>query len=808
MGRKKKGKPREPSRPRGGEPVPAPSHQQTDAPAPAAPRRRYRLVTAGLGVAAVLAVGLWWVFGGRGGGGGRVVLPPPSTPARPVTDSVTYADFVGSDACAECHETQYAQWVGSTHGQAGGPPSRDRVIAPFNGRPIRFRDATVTPSVDARGVYNFTVRQDEREPVVLRVDGVIGKGHMVGGGTQGFVSAFPDGTVRFLPFDYSRHEALWFCNTDAQGLSGFTPITPDMPLAECGDWPPNRILGTNSEFTNCQQCHGSQITVRFDPGAHRYGTAIKSLSVNCESCHGPGRRHVELARAGPPTELEDLDVLPLGTLDKDASLEVCFQCHSLKGVLEPGYLPGKALLQHYSLKAPLIGDEPFFPDGRVQTFAYQQNHLYSDCYLNGSMTCVDCHDPHSQGYRDIYGRILASRFADGQCLDCHASKAADVSAHTKHDASSEGSRCVACHMPYLQHPLLGDRVQYRRSDHTIPIPRPAFDAGLGIESACATCHQDQTVEALQQQTTALWGELKPHKGIVADLAALRDGRRADVLGLVERLDAPHPMAVMAALNQLMARHLRPNMPQLETEVLEALTRLARHDDVDVQALALTALHYARGEDPAIRRLLAKRLASIGDEEVEVRRRWVVSLGFFGDAYRSRGDYGNAIVVYRKALEVLPRHPGVLLNLGAAYTDAGNLESALETYEQTLADDPDQPLALIGAGVVLERLGRTAEAVSAYRRAIAIKPSEALAHVNLGNIHLRRNEFREAIEAYRLAVQYRPRLARAYFNLGRAYIMVNELENALAAARNAVQFEPDDASARQMLADLEQAVGGR
>ena len=57
--------------------------------------------------------------------------------------TVSFGDFVGSETCASCHETQYNAWKGSTHGKAGGVPGKDVVIAPFNGTSIRFKDAVV-----------------------------------------------------------------------------------------------------------------------------------------------------------------------------------------------------------------------------------------------------------------------------------------------------------------------------------------------------------------------------------------------------------------------------------------------------------------------------------------------------------------------------------------------------------------------------------------------------------------------------------------------------------------------------------------
>jgi hypothetical protein len=436
-----------------------------------------------------------------------ILLPPARVTAT--AEAVRWQDFVGAEACARCHQAQYAAWRQSTHGRAGGVPSRDVVIARFNGAPIRFKNATVTPRM-AGGEYEFVVSQRGLPAVVLKVSGVIGGGHMVGGGTQGFVSRYPDGTLRFLPFDFIRRESVWFCNTIGRGNRGWIPITPDLPLEACVDWPPQRILGTDARWSNCQECHGSQIELRYDAQNKGYPTRYQDLRINCESCHGPGRRHVELARAGGLDTASDIGLRSLTTLGKDQSLDICFQCHALKDVLAPDYLPGKSLAAHYSTGLEWLGEKPWFPDGRVRTFAYQQNHRFSDCYLNGSMTCVDCHEPHSQAYRDIAGTALAGRFDDRQCLDCHASKADRIEQHTHHRAGSRGSSCVACHMPYLQHPDLGTALRFSRSDHTISIPRPAFDAGLGIKNACSQCHADQSLARLQQAADLWWGEVKPH----------------------------------------------------------------------------------------------------------------------------------------------------------------------------------------------------------------------------------------------------------------------------------------------------------
>ena len=728
--------------------------------------------------------------------------PPPTSPGP----AISLADFVGAEACASCHVAEYEMWKRSTHGRAGGPPNPGRVIAPFDGRPLRFRDAVVTPSVTAAGAYVFTVAQAGRPGRSFRVDEVVGGGFMVGGGTQGFFSRFPDGTLRFLPFDYSKAEQLWFCNTLGRGTLGSAPITPAIALADCADWPPYRVLGSSERFQSCQQCHGSQISVAFDTITRRYETKFATLAINCESCHGPGRRHVDLARSGGIGAAVDVGMRPLATLTKDQSLEVCFQCHAVKIDLKPQsqYLPGEGLQDHFALKLPLLVDSLYFPDGRIRAFAYQEGHLSSDCYLNGSMTCVDCHDPHTQRYRDVTGAPLQGRFDDRQCLDCHASKAESPERHTHHRADSSGSRCIACHMPYLQEPNVGHRVRYARSDHTIPIPRPLYDARLGVENACQQCHRDRTVQQLEAQVTAWYGELKPHPRTVstlltADSASDAASAARTILSAVDV--SSHPMAEFAGLTAVMQRYAGPDMRVLDGAITHPLEALARGGDLDVQALALATLHLMGGADRTVRRFLARQLRGLGPRSAAIRDRWVRILEIRGDSYLTSGDYQSALAAYRKAQELEPDDPAVLRSLGVASTRLADYPKAIEFFRRSLALRPRAPQVLVELGFAFMQQGDLDGAVAAYDDAIAANPWESAAYANLGVADLRRGAVGPAIEALTRAVALDPGLAEASFALASAYAKAGQLKEARAALERGLEFDPHNAAARRAVEAL-------
>jgi tetratricopeptide (TPR) repeat protein len=264
-----------------------------------------------------------------------------------------------------------------------------------------------------------------------------------------------------------------------------------------------------------------------------------------------------------------------------------------------------------------------------------------------------------------------------------------------------------------------------------------------------------------------------------------------------------------ALSRLLEAYLRPDDAALTPDVEADLLALSRSADLDVRALALASLHYARGDSPEVRRELARALESAGEERADeaLRARWVLALGYLGDRARDRSDFVVASAAYRKALQLRPDDARVLQALGQMHSRAGSYAEAVASYRRSLDVDAEQPLTWVNLGIALAASGDAAGARGAYEEALRLNPHESLAHFNLGNLHRRADRLPDAAAAYARAVAASPGLGQAHFELARTYILLGRPADALPHARRAVELLPDDASSRAMVTDLERVVGG-
>ena len=164
----------------------------------------------------------------------------------------------------------------------------------------------------------------------------------------------------------------------------------------------------------------------------------------------------------------------------------------------------------------------------------------------------------------------------------------------------------------------------------------------------------------------------------------------------------------------------------------------------------------------------------------------------GIALHQAGRLGEAEALYRRVLEVEPRHAAALTMLGTAYAQRRNSAEAARLFEQSLEVDPFQVNALYNRGIVLAELKRFDEALASYDRALALKPDNPEILNNRGSALAELKRLEAALESYNRAIAIKPEYPEALLNRGIVLAGLGRHEEALASYDRALAVTNDDA----------------
>jgi tetratricopeptide (TPR) repeat protein len=162
----------------------------------------------------------------------------------------------------------------------------------------------------------------------------------------------------------------------------------------------------------------------------------------------------------------------------------------------------------------------------------------------------------------------------------------------------------------------------------------------------------------------------------------------------------------------------------------------------------------------------------------------------GVALNNDGLFERAARHLQIALQIAPASATAAGVLGDVRLSLGRPGDALRLYRRALQHDPDALRWREGVGNALLDLDRPEEAVRSYRRALATKKNAARIHGNLGLALFRLERFDEAVASYEEALRLAPSLAEVRGNLGVALAEIGETERALVNLDRALAQRPD------------------
>jgi hypothetical protein len=302
------------------------------------------------------------------------------------------ANYVGSAECARCHRKEATQ-LETHHARTLTP-----VSTASDGDRFRRRSDRYDPVLDVD--YRTEVR--DGRCVLVATQGkrqaAAAAEWAFGSGNRGVTYT---GRYQGLPVELR----LSYYNSIKRW--DFTP-GQQVDFTRRRTTPVGRRLELPEEVA-CFQCHVTALV--------RSGNQLQPersiLGVGCESCHGPGRAHVDAVERGD----RDRRIARLSDQRERVSLALCGQCHRTPEFGDPA--------------DPLVASQ--LP--RLQGLALS----LSKCFKGsaGKLSCITCHDPHRDADRTTHSEYNRA------CGSCHA---AAVPNQVVCPRAPVGD-CVSCHMP-------------------------------------------------------------------------------------------------------------------------------------------------------------------------------------------------------------------------------------------------------------------------------------------------------------------------------------------------------------------------
>jgi len=647
------------------------------------------------------------------------------------------AAFAGSDACASCHEAEFAAWRGSHHQLAMQPATGTTVLGDFSGVSIDHFGTTARFERDGAAFVVHTPGADGA-PGAFPVRYVFGVEPL-----QQYLVAFPGGRLQTLPF-------AWDTRAAGDGGQRWFHMYPDEPV------PPGDILHWTGRLQNwnfmCAECHSTNVVLGYDAASDHYDTTYSEISVGCEACHGPGSVHVEQADGGAFANsrkglVVDLDDRGRATwrMNPDTGIaersemamrppqqpESCGRCHARRGVLTDEYEYGRPLADTHM---PALLDEGlYFADGQIQDEVYVYGSFVQSRMYRAGVTCSDCHEPHSLALR-------TGPDPNDVCAQCHLPERFAVREHTGHAAGDAG--CVDCHMPERTYMVVDPR-----RDHGFRVPRPDLGASLDVPHACASCHDDREADWASDALVA-WHGPQDAPTFAHALAKLRNGAgNATVLSAVA--DSDYPGIARAT----MLGYLGSPLGEPEVRVLDAA--LGDPDPL----LRIAAARLLRFTPPDFRFGYAERLLDdpVRGVRVEAAMAYADLAGLLPSSATAGFERATREFIDAQRIQLDRPEAWVALADHAAAMDDVTL--ALERYEHALRMEPRSVRTRVNMADTLRRAGDDEHGRRVLEEGIALEPDAAALHHSLGLLYVRQRETGPALEALRRAVDLEPGNAR-------------------------------------------------
>ena len=328
-------------------------------------------------------------------------------------ENLEYGMFAGTQSCANCHKQIYENFIATGHFLTSEPSSIKNIKGSFQKGENTFHyNPQLYVAMEKRDSGLFQVEYIDGIKTISRPFDIT-----IGSATRGqtFLS-WQNNLLTQLPISYLTSVNQWANSPGDQNQVYF-----DRPI--------------NSRCLECHTTYAEVIPFRLENSPEEFDHNKIVYGVGCEKCHGPAAKHVEYQTQNPKITTAKYIINP-GDFVRQQSIDLCSLCHGgrIKST-QPSfsYTAGDTLKNYFIIDT--------LNNGSIDVHGNQYGLLAkSKCFTTSSMTCLTCHDPHTEEKGNL--KLYSQR-----CMTCHNQEHASFCKLKTLDAATLSSNCIDCHMP-------------------------------------------------------------------------------------------------------------------------------------------------------------------------------------------------------------------------------------------------------------------------------------------------------------------------------------------------------------------------
>ena len=321
--------------------------------------------------------------------------------------------FIGDQACAECHKRASSVFSQSGMAIAMEPLAESKVLK--DNPQLTMQVGPYTYEIKRQGNQSFYSVTDGKQTLSVPIAHAFGQGRM--------------GQTYMLQRDGKFYESLVSFYNEPKALDFTIGAPRGVPTSLDNAF--GRLL-SDHEVLSCFGCHSNGAI-----SGQKLQLESLTHGVRCETCHGPGGQHLAEVKAGEP---------------------------GYKSIFNPGRLSGDELTQQFCASCHRGADEfSLLKSMEINNVRFQPYRIFhSKCYSDDkNISCIACHNPHEPLKED-------AAYYDSRCLECHAVKGKPAPAGSSPSCPVSNKDCTSCHMPKIE----VKAAHFKFTDHYIRIVKP------------------------------------------------------------------------------------------------------------------------------------------------------------------------------------------------------------------------------------------------------------------------------------------------------------------------------------------------